>query len=245
MTAAWERDALRYAARRWPVLLLEPRGKEPLSDRKACPNGVHSATTDPDRIKSWAWRFPDSNIGIATGAPGPTVLDVDKPDAAPLNLSAPYVATARGAHFYYAGRPDGTVVVGFGELRGRGSYVVAPPSIHATGQIYEWRCEPNGALPELPAFLVPAAGSGNGSGEQKVRGGRVPHGERHDHLVDFATRLARAGVVDERKVLAYLRFEFEQFCEPDPPADPRDLYGIARWAVRTRIAQCERERDER
>ena len=75
MTTANRDAALGYAGRGWPVLPIEPRGKAPLG--RLVPHGVLDATTDPARIRAW-WRArPDANVGIATGAPGPDVLDVD------------------------------------------------------------------------------------------------------------------------------------------------------------------------
>ena len=41
------------------------------------PHGFLDATTDPDKITEWWSASPDRNVAIATGAPGPDVLDVD------------------------------------------------------------------------------------------------------------------------------------------------------------------------
>jgi hypothetical protein len=131
--------ALDYAARGWPVLAVKPRGKEPLTE-----HGVLDSSTDPDVIRGWWTRWPDANVGIATGAPGPTVVDIDDMEAAGDVVArlratgAPEVATPRGLHFYFAGTTNGTVNLGFGEIRGRGSYVVAPPSIHASDKECVW-----------------------------------------------------------------------------------------------------------
>lgn len=39
--------------------------------------------------------------------------------------------------------------VGAGELRGNGAFVVAPPSIHPSGAVYEWIAAPLGKLQSL------------------------------------------------------------------------------------------------
>ena len=41
-----------------------------------------------------------------------------------------------------------------GELRGDGAYVVAPPSLHPSGNYYEWLIEPTGYLPNIPQALL-------------------------------------------------------------------------------------------
>jgi hypothetical protein len=64
--------ALGYARRGWPVFPCKPGSKEP-----ATPHGFKDATTDPGRITAWWEGAADRNVAIATGAPGPDVLDVD------------------------------------------------------------------------------------------------------------------------------------------------------------------------
>ena len=73
MTDAPLRQALAYATRGWPVLPCQPGRKTP-----ATRHGVRDATTDPGQITAWFGRHPDWNLAIATGAPGPDVLDVDQ-----------------------------------------------------------------------------------------------------------------------------------------------------------------------
>src|SRR5262245_49991368 len=65
--------ALSYAARGWPVFPCRPRAKEPLTQ-----HGCKDATTDPHQITQWWTRWPEANIGIATGmASRIIVIDVD------------------------------------------------------------------------------------------------------------------------------------------------------------------------
>ena len=73
MTGPMLRQALTFAARGWPVLPCQPGQKTP-----AARHGVHDATTDPGQITAWFGRHPDWNLAIATGAPGPDVVDVDQ-----------------------------------------------------------------------------------------------------------------------------------------------------------------------
>ena len=219
-------DALELASRGWPVLWLRPRSKQPWTA-----HGVLQATTTPEVIRSWAESMPDANLGIACGAPGPDVLDVDDRDAAGdvprrcVELGGPVVATARGVQHYFAGTEGRTVGLGWGELRRKGSYVVCPPSVHPTGKQYTWISSPNGVLPNLPVGLVIERSAGTGKAQASSE--KVPHGARHEHLKDFAVRLARAGVTDPRTLLEHLSVEFEQRCDPDPPPEPGSLEKLA------------------
>jgi hypothetical protein len=65
-------QVLAYAARGWPVFPCQGGQKIP-----ATAHGHLDATTDPGQITAWFDRHPDWNLAIATGAPGPDVLDVD------------------------------------------------------------------------------------------------------------------------------------------------------------------------
>ena len=141
--------ARRYAAAGWPVFPCRFDSKEPATE-----HGFMDATTDPERI-DWWWgrRDPEQNVAIATGAPGPDVLDIDQHGEAgngfaALNrlkraglVPAP-TAVARtpsgGLHLYFAGtdQRNGSVPREHVDHRGAGGYVVAPPS-RVGGRPYE------------------------------------------------------------------------------------------------------------
>jgi len=131
--------AVRYAKAGWPVFPVRPDAKEPMTR-----HGVLDAETDPGTVTRWWSRHPDANVAIATGAPGPTVLDVDvahgKPGHQSLNQAARAglvpspMALIRtpsgGSHLYYEGDAQGNASMprkGL-DLRGKGGYVVSPPS---------------------------------------------------------------------------------------------------------------------
>ena len=132
--------ALWYAATGWPVFPCRPDAKVPLTA-----HGCKDASTDPVRVRAWWSRWPLANIGVATGAPGPDVLDIDTKRGAPgfatLNrlVRAGLVAGAGamvrtpsgGLHLYYLGSDQGNgTLPTFGiDYRGRGGYVLAAPSV--------------------------------------------------------------------------------------------------------------------
>ena len=111
----------------------------------ATKHGFRDATTNPDQITEWFTRRPDHNLAIATGAPGPDVLDVDVhgPNAngyaalgrlhcaGLLEDAYGYVRTPSGGlHIYFAGtaQRNGHLAAHHVDFRSAGGYVLAPPS---------------------------------------------------------------------------------------------------------------------
>jgi hypothetical protein len=139
--------ALRYARSDWPVFPCIPGEKAP-----ATKHGFLDASTDPDKITWWWSRHPDHNVAIATGAPGPDVLDVDVHKqgngfaafnrlhrAGLLDEASAYIRTPSGGlHAYFTGSEQGNGRLPRHHLdfRSKGGYVVAPPS-HVNGRHYE------------------------------------------------------------------------------------------------------------
>jgi hypothetical protein len=150
--------ALAYASAGWPVFPVRPNA-DPCPQPKRCPckrpfteHGFRDATTDPAVIRQWWRRWPAANVAVATGSPGPDVLDVDvKPDGsgwaalntlkrAGLLTGATALVRTRsgGQHVYFAGTAQGCHSLPRRHLdfRSGGGYVVAPPSrVH--GKPYE------------------------------------------------------------------------------------------------------------
>lgn len=171
--------------------------KHPMTAR-----GVKDATTEPERIRAWWQSWPHANVGIATGrVSGIFVLDVDvhgrlngQETLADLQLSherLPDTACAAtgggGFHYYFLYPTGGDIKSGVGRLgpgldaRSDGGYVVAPPSIHATSEQYQWRNDV--PVAQAPAWLVGLMQGGAGAVEegqpyQELLGG-VAEGERN------------------------------------------------------------------
>ena len=139
--------ALRYARANWPVFPCLPGEKVP-----ATKHGFLDATTDPDKITWWWSRNPGRNVAIATGAPGPDVLDVDVHEEGNgfaafnrlhreglLDGASAYIRTPSGGlHAYFTGseQGNGRLLCHHLDFRSKGGYVVAPPS-HVNGRHYE------------------------------------------------------------------------------------------------------------
>jgi hypothetical protein len=159
--------ALDYGLRGWPVFPVEPGGKRPLG--RLAPHWREDATTDPEQIQAWWTAEPEANIGLPTGLAF-DVLDVDGPEALARlevwsgdrsgdDVEGPTVATPRGWHAYVAPTGKGNTV-NLGKLagidwRGRGGYVVAPPSVRDDGGTWTWTTgTPQDLGPNTP--IVPA-----------------------------------------------------------------------------------------
>jgi hypothetical protein len=132
--------ALAFANHGWPVFPCQPGSKEP-----ATRHGFHDATTDPEQIASWWRRMPGANLAVATGAPGPDVLDVDNHGPAGNGFAAlnqlkragliegasAIVATPSGGiHAYFTGsaQRNGSIREHHLDFRAAGGYVLTPPS---------------------------------------------------------------------------------------------------------------------
>lgn len=134
------RQALACAERGWPVFPCKPGQKTPATE-----HGHLDATTDPDAITEWFARRPGRNLAVATGAPGPDVLDIDYHGPAGSGFPAlARLATAGllqdaagsvrtpsgGLHIYFAGseQRSGHLAASHIDFRAAGGYALIPPS---------------------------------------------------------------------------------------------------------------------
>jgi hypothetical protein len=215
-------------------------GKHPLGS--LVPHGVKDATTNRARILAWWTHHPQANIGLATGHRF-DVLDIDGPEGAQairtlaaahgLESSGPLVRTGGdGWHYYLAptglgnARPEGLEHV---DWRGRGGYVVAPPSRHVSGHPYQWASSRDLDTPpgQVPAVLwerlqphyrqrspgpvrLPAAADSPGDryarvalAQELARVATAPLGQRNRQLWESARNLynlVAIGALDPRQV---------------------------------------------
>lgn len=159
--------ALRYASRGWHVFPLKPRSKEP-----ATGHGFKDSKTLDIRIREW-WKYQDHNVGIATGAAsGFIVIDIDDEagmtewqqygdeHGTPLTLTA--ATGGGGLHVLF--RHPGIPITNRSpfkhiHIRGDGGYIVAPPSIHPSGNDYRWVDE-SVEIADCPQWLLELLVSG-------------------------------------------------------------------------------------
>lgn len=151
--------ALRYAARGLAVLPVA--GKVPI-----VAHGVHDATLDPELIERHFAGRRVTGVGIACEPSGLVVVDLDGEDgkAEWTRVAAKHAGhdptwvtdtPGGGVHLYFRGEARSTTrAVGIGvDTRGRGGYVVAPPSLHPNGGLYRWRQSP-ATIAQAPEWLL-------------------------------------------------------------------------------------------
>ena len=123
------------------------------------------ATVDPTVVGEWWRRWPQANLGLATGRAF-DVLDLDGQQGmealrallsiTPAEHPGPVAHTGGGGwHLLYAPTGLGNrvgLLCGV-DWRGRGGLIVAPPSQHASGRRYHWVRPPAATLPAVPAEL--------------------------------------------------------------------------------------------
>jgi hypothetical protein len=151
------RAAHRYAGFGWPVFPLSTCAKEPAIAKAKGGQGFKQAHCDVARIDRWWGKHPTHNIGLATGHSF-DVIDIDPrhqgiPSFLELlrNKALPVchgvaVTASGGMHLYVPATGKGN----FANLRpgidyrGKGGYVVAPPStLGPPGRGYTWLTEPS------------------------------------------------------------------------------------------------------
>ncbi len=236
--------ALDYTRAGWSSIPVEPVGKQSLIGWQ-----VHQhRRADPPEIGEWFARWPDANLAIVTGVvSGLVVLDVDPREGGEESLIAlqrehgPIVETveaatgAGGRHLYFTHPGEITRSrLGFApglSLLGDGSYAVAPPSAHPSGERYRWIRSPEVTpLALLPAWLSdvasddPYPGKRSSAQWRRMLGTDVAEGERHRMIAALAGYIIDRGVdleVGVELLMGWNRLR----CRP--PLGPEEVLRIA------------------
>jgi hypothetical protein len=168
-TGEFEQAALEYLQRGWSVIPMRKRDKRPAIRWQ----NYQTVPASEQEVHDWFRRWPEDNVGIVTGAvSGLVVLDVDprhggadsleklEREHGPLPRTQEAITGGGGRHIYFA-HPGGGVQNRVGiapgiDLRGDGGCIVAPPSVHPSGNQYQWvtGCGPGQErLAPLPHWL--------------------------------------------------------------------------------------------
>lgn len=240
------RAALDYVSMGLAVVPLRPRSKEP-----ATAHGLRDWTDDPDSVREVWGAHPDLNVGIVCGAPsgGLVAIDLDCHEDGPDGMASlrewelahgdlPETCTAvtgsGGLHMLY--RADGEVRpsanAGLGvDVRGDGSYIVAPPSVHPNGRRYEWEVPPDELAPQpatgaVMAFVAHVRPSGAlGEGRRLEVPDAIGEGGRNDALYRIGCSMRAKGLSPDVIADALAGVNAAR-CRPPLPAD--EVAAVAR-----------------
>jgi hypothetical protein len=234
--------ALKYNRRGFNVVACTCKGKRPIGSWRAW----QSKRQSEDDVRGM-FEGSDHNIGVITGSISRLVVfDIDAGDAhdpwdvfndlAGANPATPIVITPRGLHIWCAHpidfsvpnatRLNDTVI----DVRGDGGLVIAPPSVHPSGDRYRFDDvlgleTPLAPIPEKLLALVrstverSSAGVTN-EGWTRHLGREISTGERNDTLASVAGGLVGRGLKPE-EALGVLEIVNEARCRP--PLDQGEL----------------------
>lgn len=208
-------------------------------------NGYKDASSNPEQVRQWWTQWPQANIGIPTGSlSGIWVLDIDGEEGekslselerinGKLPQSVEVITGGGGRHIYFA-MPANSIIpcsaskIAKGvDIRGDGGYIVAPPSLHASGKRYAWSVDSAEDFILAPEWLLnlvkeKASTQGNKSPVDWVpilKG--VTEGSRNDCLARLAGKLL-GHRLDPQISLYLLAAWNDARCNPPLPHD--ELY---------------------
>lgn len=228
-------SAIHYAELGYHVFPLKPHQKTP-----ATRNGFKDASDNPGTVEAWWLQNPDYNIGIATGH-GLVVVDIDNhPEEGKDGLSTlrewenehgelkptwTVLTGTGGYHYWYTTDQDyknAVEILPAIDIRSLGGYVVAPPSIHPNGDVYQW--EALGDPEDTP--IAPLEGSAlqlvrmtfkkkeQQSSESTYKGlTEIGKGHRQAVLMSLIGRLKNMDLTDDA-IMAAIRYENDAKCKP-------------------------------
>jgi hypothetical protein len=197
------------------------------------------ASTDSAQINKWWRKWPDANVGIATGRSSrlividvdgeegqKSLIDLESTDGTmPVTLTA---KTARGKHLFFLHEDETEIRDSAGSRLGSGidvradkGYVVAPPSTHATGAAYTW-VDADCDLVAAPTWLLDLLTTEDLGETSPIEletddGPTISEGERNVTLTKIAGKL-RAQGQSQDEIKAGLLVINRKNCEP-PLAD--------------------------
>ena len=244
--------AVWYCEHGFGIIPIQPREKRPLTV-----NGLNDWFNNPDDArKLWAQR-PDLNIAIVCGTASGNlvVLDFDEDDeknvhgldtlgdwedeSGELPATATAITGRNGMHYFYrADKPYHPSVnrdLGV-DVRGEGSYVVVPPSVHPNGTAYRWNAgdEPwtrsvAKADENVDAFIDYVqrnGGTGQDDAPQSERfqlPERIRKGERDDTLYRYGCSLRSRGYADDAIAAMVERANAKNCVKPLPDSEVKRI----------------------
>jgi ribosomal protein L37AE/L43A len=233
---------LRLAELGWRLLPCHLRGKVSLIR-----DWPRQATNDIKIILAWAREFRGCNWAVATGPDsGVFVLDIDgvqgRDSLAKLEAEHGPLPPTRtsltgreggGQHRWFACltfqvRSSSSKIGDHLDIRGAGGYAIVPPSIHPSGNPYQW-VEPEMPIAEAPLWLRDMVTTSVTPRHTPAPIGILPEGRRNDGLTQYAGALRRKGATEEELLTLLLKKNARQ-CQP--PLDENEVHKIATSVAR-------------
>lgn len=231
-----------YAQQGWQSFPLKPRDKTPFV------KWADVATCDTQMLNGWFDNYPDANIGIACGKrSGIVVLDVDADRGGYESLTAlisvhgrlpetPVSKTGSGGEHIFFKHPGVEIRNSAGKLgqgldiRGDGGYVVAPPSIHPNGNVYEWVVRPSQIeLADMPEWMIELLKEPEKPQIKPLQSAEIVEGGRNDYLTKMAGAMRRKGF-SEDAIFSALSIDNREKCRP--PLSDGEVLQIAKSVMR-------------
>jgi predicted P-loop ATPase len=208
-------------------------------------HGVADATTDEPTVRAWWEEAPDASIGLATGVAF-VVLDIDPRNGGDRTLAVlehvhgalpPTLecATGGGGRHLFFSVTEATKSKKLGDgldFQGVGKYVVAAPSIHASGRAYAWANDlPMAPLPEWIREIsavkpilqeAPTSGLSVSDSDRHRRAAAylrtmdpaISGSGGHSALFRAAVALVRGFDIQPQEALSMLATDYNPRCQP-------------------------------
>ncbi len=242
--------AIAYARRGWYIAPVVRGFKHPFI------KWATESSTDETIIKSWWERNPDANIAIITGAKsGIVVMDIDPRSGGHESLfekcseygklpdTLTFKTGGNGTHyvFKHPGFKVKTVPNIFTGMdsKGDGGLIIAPPSIHASGNHYEILLDaPIADMPEWWAKVVKDKEPVEGvrkvinkpfPKDKYLNDETIHQGDRDTKLYIIACSM-RAHALEEDEIYALLSIVNETRCAP--PMEDKEIVKISKSAAK-------------
>lgn len=228
-------------------------GKHPKWDKQLIPDGLLSATKNPEIINKWFTKWPDANIAVPTGeVSGFIAVDIDprhggnqtwddliqEHGTIPDTVEALTGGGGRHILFKHPGQKvtsnqNGEALGPGVDVKGDGGYIIVSPSLHESGGRYEWEYS---SLPsetpiaEMPDWIKKKVMQKEGEGKQgKIQSSywlEVMQGVGEGQRNTTATQVL--GHLLRRYVDPFMAWAiFEMWNERnDPPLSEKELHSI-------------------